>query len=99
MTEWVVVPLFLGLLAYSSLVLMTWPYARPVFPLWLLVFAILVPPFFPFLWFYLLFTACWLAAPPQSQVVVVIDPRGRVRNTEMRARHPPERPHAVRDRV
>ena len=65
---WVIIPAWIGLFLYSALVLSVYPYARPLFPLWLLFVAIIVPPFFPFLLTYLAFALCFLA--PRRVVVV-----------------------------
>lgn len=84
---WVFLPIFISALFYCSLVLFTWPYARPIIPFWLLIFAVLVPPFFPFLAVYILFLVC-LATPPiasssepstsrQGNVIVVLHPSRR----------------------
>ena len=84
---WVFLPIFISALFYCSLVLFTWPYARPIIPFWLLIFAVLIPPFFPFLAVYILFLVC-IATPPiasssesstvrQGNVIVVINPSRR----------------------
>lgn len=84
---WVFLPIFISALFYCSLVLFTWPYARPIIPFWLLIFAVLVPPFFPFLAVYILFLVC-LATPPlvsspnpttkrEGNVIVVLNPSRR----------------------
>lgn len=96
---WVLLPVLLGLLFYCAIVLCTWPYARPIVPIWLLFFAILIPPFFPFLlfyllWFTLLFPVVVEPPPPRGrQVVLVIEPsgRGRVVARTSTAGQPPAR--------
>ena len=60
---WVVLPLTVGLFLYMTTALWVWPYARPIFPLWLLLFVILFPPLFPFLIVYLLFFICTFGIP------------------------------------
>lgn len=81
---WVVVPIFLGMLFYFATVLVVWPYARPLIPLWLLFLCIVLPPFFPLLLFYLLVIICVTPFPPARTAVtevIVVEPstRGRVR--------------------
>jgi hypothetical protein len=85
---WFILPSLVGLLIYTTCVMAAWPYARPIFPFWLLIFVILIPPFFPFLLFYMLIVICLLSPPPYIyderpvQVVVVekdtSSSRGRV---------------------
>ena len=77
---WIVVPTLLGVLLYASFALCMWPYARPLFPFWVLFLAILIPPVFPFFLVYLL---CILAATTpvaRPPVVIVVEPstRGRI---------------------
>lgn len=79
---WISIPILLASLFYCSVVLMTWPYARPRLPLWILLLCILFPPFFPFLGFYLLF-AFFLYTPavfagPREVIIVEASNRGRV---------------------
>ena len=79
---WAVVPfLILGLL-YCAMAATLWPYARPLFPIWLLVFALFFPPLFPFVFFYalaisLVFPRPYFIRPvpvtPASVTVVVDD--------------------------
>ena len=104
---WISIPILLSSLFYCAVVLMTWPYARPLVPLWLLFLCILVPPFFPFLAFYLLFTIVYFSPVltttfgPREIVVVEASNRGRVTSAPVRSRSaPPSRPsrlppHAV----
>ena len=68
---WIVLPIILGFMLYSSFVCMAWPYARvSPLPFWLLFLAILVPPLFPFLLLYLFFVF-WIFAYPTVSVVAV----------------------------
>ena len=73
---WIFLPIFISILFYSSLVLFTWPYARPVLPIWLLLLAIFFPPLFPFVLLYLLFLVC-ASEPPKENVIVVLQPSRR----------------------
>ena len=67
---WIVLPIVLGFMLYSSFVCMVWPYARvSPLPFWFLLLAILVPPLFPFLLLYLLFVF-WILAYPVVAVPV-----------------------------
>ena len=98
---WIIVPIILGTLIYMTLALFVWPYARPVVSPWLLILCILVPPFFPFLLFFVLFTLCFpavIVATPPSQVrvierqeVYVIERQGRVRAPAQQGTVPPRR--------
>ena len=98
---WIMVPLFLSLLFYVAIVLFTWPYARPLVPLALLWLALLVPPLFPFLLFYVLFSlwciapvmvvsqpVSFVATPSHTHVIAVVEGsgRGRLRPGEVRTR-------------
>lgn len=77
---WIVVPVLLGVLIYATLALFVWPYARPVVSPWLLVLCILLPPLFPFLLVFVLFSLCFV--PPvvvSTRDVYVVETRGRVR--------------------
>lgn len=82
---WIVVPLILGLLIYATLALFTWPYARARVSPWLLILCILIPPLFPFLLVFVLFTVCFppVVAVPSDVIVpsqvYVVETRGRVR--------------------
>ena len=68
---WIVLPIVLGFMLYSSFVCMVWPYARvSPLPFWLLFLAILVPPLFPFLLLYLFFVF-WIFAYPTVVAVPV----------------------------
>lgn len=84
---WIVLPIILGFMLYSSFVCMVWPYARvSPLPFWLLFLAILVPPLFPFLLLYLLFVF-WIFAYPTVVAVpvrTVVHPvrRASVTNTK-----------------
>jgi hypothetical protein len=69
---WVTIP-FLIFLFYAISVHYAWRYARPVTPLWLLVFVILIPPFLPLLLFYLLFLS--YSVPLSAPQIVVVAPR------------------------
>ena len=75
---WFVVTFILGTLFYLSVALLTYPYARPFFPFWILLLLLCVPPLFPMLLFYLLLFAVCLTPPvqPQAPVVVLVTPRG-----------------------
>ena len=61
---WFILPSLVGLLIYTACIMAAWPYARPIFPFWLLIFVILIPPFFPFLLFYMLIVICLLSPSP-----------------------------------
>jgi hypothetical protein len=65
--EWIFAALLLSSLCYASMALAAWPYARPAVPLWLLVLAVLLPPFFPLL---LLFVLTRPVVVPQAVLVV-----------------------------
>jgi hypothetical protein len=76
---WFILPVFVGILIYSVCVTAAWPYARPIFPIWLLILSILIPPLFPFLLFYILISI-FLLTPNQydeRQVQVVVLERER----------------------
>jgi hypothetical protein len=84
--SWIVVPVVLSLLIYASFALFLFPYARPIFSLWIIVFAVFFPPMLFVLSIYLLALACVATPPaPVETVVVVRDPvpiverQGRVR--------------------
>lgn len=90
--SWIIVPVVLSILIYMSIVLFVWPYARPVFSLWILLFCLLFPPAFFFLATYILILFCFgtLAAPEPSVIVVqraptvpVVERQGRVRAAEV----------------
>ena len=78
--------IFLLLFVYVGMAAATWPYSRRAAPLWILLFAVLVPPLFPILAVYTLWFL-WLAeqqaALPPPIIVVerrvsrVGDPRFR----------------------
>ena len=87
-SDWIVLPIFLVSMFYFMVILLTWPYARPVTPLWIIILCILFPPAFPLLLIFVLATA---ARPVQvvsvgqgqdvqvAEVIVVEPVRGRVR--------------------
>jgi hypothetical protein len=75
----VLIPIIFSLLFYATMTVLVWPYARPVIPLWIIIFAILFPPFFFFLVFYLLFVALPLAPIAVEPVYVVEKPNTMVR--------------------
>jgi len=90
--SWVIVPIVLSILIYMSIALFVWPYARPVFSLWVLLFCILFPPAFFFLITYVFILFCFgvLAAPEPSVIVVqrvptvtIIERQGRVSAAEV----------------
>jgi hypothetical protein len=90
--SWVIVPIVLSILIYMSIALFVWPYARPVFSLWVLFFCILFPPAFFFLATYIFILFCFgtLAAPEASVIVVqrtpttaIVERQGRVRAAEV----------------
>ena len=77
---WAVVPLLILGLLYCAMAATLWPYARPLFPLWLLVFALFFPPLFPFVFFYALFATFFFPRPvlvsstvPTATVRVVVE--------------------------
>ena len=86
----ILVPVVVGVLLYGALALSTWPYARGVLPLWLLIIGLLLPPsFFPLLFYVLIvwifFTPiassvapAEVSEPPLRGVIVVNPARGRV---------------------
>jgi len=77
---WIVVPVLLGVLIYATLALFVWPYARPVVSPWLLVLCILIPPLFPFLLVFLMFSLCFPQVIVSStRDVYVVETRGRAR--------------------
>lgn len=86
--SWIVVPVVLSVLIYASFALFLFPYARPIFSLWIIVFAILFPPMLFILSIYLLALACVAtpAVPVETVVVVrdrtpvpIVERQGRVR--------------------
>jgi hypothetical protein len=90
--SWIIVPIVLSILIYMSTALFVWPYARPVFSLWVLIFCILFPPAFFFLATYVLILLCFgtLAAPEPSIIVVqrapavpIVERHGRLRAAEV----------------
>lgn len=92
---WIVLPAVLGVLIYSTAALMLWPYARPIVPPWVILIAILIPPFFPVLLFYLFILACLVPRPVVTgPEIIVVDAstRGRV----VSANAPRRGPHRSR---
>ena len=90
--SWIIVPIVLSILIYMSIALFVWPYARPVFSLWVLLFCLLFPPAFFFLATYVLVLFCFgtLVAPEPSVIVVqraptvpIVERQGRVRAAEV----------------
>lgn len=71
---WIVVPTILATLLYMTLVLFLWPYARPVVSIWIIVWCIVFPPFFPILTLFVIATLCY----PVQNTVIVVQNRGRV---------------------
>ena len=61
---WIVVPVILGTLFYMTVALFVWPYARPIVTPWLLILCILLPPLFPFLLFFIVFSVRLLTQGP-----------------------------------
>lgn len=88
--SWIIVPIVLGLLIYMSLALFVWPYARPVFSIWVIFFCLLFPPAFFFLSTYIVFLVCFgslsRAAPPAEARVIVVDRVADVSVVEQRGR-------------
>lgn len=73
-------PLFLFALLYFVGAVVFFPYARPIVPLYLIIFAILFPPLFPLL---LIYVICMVYSTP----VVVVE-RGATPSGSDRARSP-----------
>ena len=90
---WLVVPGVLVSLFYCSAALMVWPYARPILPVWILFFAILIPPLFPFLLLYLAIALCTV-----PQVIVALPPvvAAPVVVVEKKPRPPTRGPRSMR---
>ena len=90
---WFILPSFILLLIYTAISFAVWPYARPIMPIWVLILFIFLPPFFPFLLFYLLIFVCLLSPDPYYQqrpvIVVVEEP---TRTTELATRKASARP-------
>lgn len=87
--SWIVVPIIIGVLIYTSTALFVWPYARPVFSIWILLFSLLFPPAFFVVSTYIFVMFC-VDAPEPTVIVVgrrrdapvgvtVVGSRGRVR--------------------
>ena len=90
--SWIIVPIVLSILIYMSIALFVWPYARPVFSLWILLFCLVFPPAFFFLTTYVLILFCFgtVAAPGPSVIVVrraptvpIVERQGRIRVAEV----------------
>lgn len=88
--SWIVVPVVLSILIYMSAVLLMWPYARPIFSLWVLLFCLVFPPAFFVLATYVLIMFCFgtLAEPSvivvqRTPTVMVVERQGRVRAAEV----------------
>lgn len=91
--SWIIVPIVLSLLIYMSIALFVWPYARPVFSLWILLFCLVFPPAFFVVATYICILLCFgtLAAPAPSVIVVqrapstvpIVERHGRVRTAEV----------------
>lgn len=90
--SWIIVPIVLSLLIYMSIALFVWPYARPVFSLWVLLFCLFFPPAFFFIVTYVCILFCFgtLAAPVPSVIVVqrpplvpIVERQGRMRVAEV----------------
>lgn len=78
---WIVLPVLVGSMLYFALSLMVWPYARPMFPFWILFALLLFPPFFPFVVLYLLYFYCLVGplVPIATPVIVTAQPaRGSI---------------------
>lgn len=78
---WVLLPILFLSSFYCILAMFTWPYARPIVPLWLLLFVLLIPPLFPFLLFYLFFMFLFYPPYPSSRVYLVS--RGPIATTNL----------------
>lgn len=76
---WIVLPAIVGLFLYGALAYSVWPYARPLVPLWIVLLAVVFPPFFPFFLLYILFAVCVFVPPttPTDPVIVVVEDRSR----------------------
>lgn len=72
-TSWVIVPIVLSVLIYMSLTLYMWPYARPIFSLWILLFCILFPPAFLLISTYILVQFCFGTLVAVRPAIVVVD--------------------------
>lgn len=90
--SWIIVPIVLSILIYMSITLFVWPYARPVFSLWVLLFCLLFPPAFFVITTYVFILFCFgaIAAPEPSVIVVqhaptvpIVERQGRVRVAEV----------------
>ena len=76
---YILLPAVVGAFFYMALAVCVWPYARPILPLWILLFAIFVPPLFPLVLWYVLVVACFLrpaVAPVEQPVIVVVREEG-----------------------
>jgi hypothetical protein len=90
--SWIIVPIVLSILIYMSIALFVWPYARPVFSLWILLFCMLFPPALFFIVTYIFILFCFgTLAPPSPSVIVlqraptvpIVERHGRVRSAEV----------------
>jgi magnesium-transporting ATPase (P-type) len=75
---WFVFLPVVGLLIYSAITFAIWPHARPIVPIWFLLFFIFFPPFLPFLLLYVFLFSCFFSpgpynTPHPTQVIVVVD--------------------------
>ena len=95
--SWIIVPIVLSILIYMSIALFVWPFARPVFSLWILLFCLLFPPAFFFLVTYVLVLFCFgMLVTPEPPVIVVrraptvsvVERQGRVRTAGAVMTHP-----------
>lgn len=73
---WFILPSLFVFLLYTILSFAVWPHARPIVPIWLLLLFIFMPPFLPFLLFYL-FIFSFILSPDsfyqRRHVIVVTD--------------------------
>lgn len=70
--SWVIVPTVLSILIYMSFALFLWPYARPIFSLWVLLFCLLFPPAFFFIAVYIILLFCFGTQLVSEQPVAVV---------------------------
>lgn len=91
---WIVVPTIVGLSIYTGIALCAWPYARVLMPIWLfLLIFLIVPPFFPFLLFYVLLYSCFIPPLPlvarNGPILVVVDSKtSKTRESNRREAQP-----------
>lgn len=90
--SWIIVPIVLSILIYMSIALFVWPYARPVFSLWVLLFCLVFPPALFLIVTYVCILFCFgtLADPVPTVIVVqrapavpIVERQGRVRAAEV----------------